>query len=234
MNKHTRFLILLLALIFFSAVIMLIWQRPIFSSSVFEKPFLNLLTAFMLALIPIAASVLFLTFALSDRSVSLPYLRLSVKKAPFGAMKWLRIPSGLNWAGTGWIAALIPAGLTVVMKIFSLPGTVVFSLSFAELAATIGFAAVYALAFEILYRYALVAMGKSAEVNDGGIMTFCVIFSGLAGYYFPLMGGFFGLVIGLLQGFLSAKAMLETRGMFWGWLIHFAQAFALMIFSAAI
>ena len=234
MKKHTRFLILLLALIFFSALILLVWQRPVLSASVFKNPFLNLLTAFVISLVPIAAAVLILTLALSEREHRTAYLRLSALDGSFGAVKWLRIPSGLNWSGAGWIAALLPAGLTVVMKLFSLPGTVVFSLSAAELAATLGLSAVYAFMFEILYRCALVTVGKSAGVKDGGLIVFCVIFSGLAGYYFPLLGGPFGLLIGLLQGFLSAKAMIETGGIFWSWLIHFAQVLTMMIFSAAV
>ena len=172
MNKQTRFLILLLALIFFSAMILLVWQRPILRSSVFEDSFLNLLTAFVITLAAMAAVVLILTLTLADHDVRSTYIRLTAFDGPFGAVKWLRIPAGMNWAGAGWIAVSLPAALTAVMKIFSLPGTVLFSISAAELAVTFGLAALYAFAFEILYRYALVTLGKSAGVKDGGITVY--------------------------------------------------------------
>lgn len=75
------------------------------------------------------------------------------------------------------------------------------------------------------------ALGMDANVRSGGIMIFCVVFSALSGYYFPMLGGFFGLLIGAAQGTLSARAMLDTRGTFWPWAIHFVQAFVMMAFT---
>lgn len=42
-------------------------------------------------------------------------------------------------------------------------------------------------------------------------------------HYFGTPGGFVGVIVAGVLGWLLARSVLETRGMFWAWLIHFVQ-----------
>lgn len=231
MSKQTRFLILLLALFFVTAWMLMLWRVPAVRSDIFTNPYLNLFTGYTLSILALAALILILTALLSSRENRWAYIDIRKLHGAVHAPGFFRLPKSSDWFSFGRIAALVSAALTVLLKIFSLPGTAVFSFRSGELLVTLVLAGLYAAAMEIFFRYSLITLGMDANVRSGGIMIFCVVFSALSGYYFPMLGGFFGLLIGAAQGTLSARAMLDTRGTFWPWAIHFVQAFVMMAFT---
>lgn len=233
MKKQNRFLLILLILVFFYAVLLLFWQRPPLMSTLLANPFLNYALGFILSLCGVAALGFLLGLGLSereDRLIYLNFLKADGIITPIKAKKRQPVLEK-NWREFGWFAAAIPAALTAIYKAFTLPGTAVFTFRLGDWFMTLVLAAVYALAMEILFRWTIFTVGSSHGVKMGAMMTFSIIFSGLIGYYFPLLGGVFGLVIGVTQGALTAKSIADTRGLFWAWLIGFTQAFVMMIFS---
>ncbi len=47
-------------------------------------------------------------------------------------------------------------------------------------------------------------------------------------HYFGSPGGFFGVLLAGFLGWLLAKSILETKGIFWAWMIHFLQDVIIM------
>jgi hypothetical protein len=53
------------------------------------------------------------------------------------------------------------------------------------------------------------------------------------GHYFGVPYGVIGVVMATFLGWILGKAMLETRGLFWSWSIHFVQDVLIFSFMAA-
>ena len=49
-------------------------------------------------------------------------------------------------------------------------------------------------------------------------------------HFFGIPGGVTGVIVAVFLGWLLCKSILETKGIFWAWFIHFLQD--VIIFSA--
>ncbi len=57
-------------------------------------------------------------------------------------------------------------------------------------------------------------------------------FFGIA-HYFGTPGGISGVVASTFMGWILGKVMIETRGLFWAWWIHFLSDIVIFFFLAA-
>ena len=57
-------------------------------------------------------------------------------------------------------------------------------------------------------------------------------FFGIA-HYFGTPGGILGGMASIFMGWILVKGMVETRGLFWTWWIHFLSDIAIFLFLAA-
>jgi ABC-type antimicrobial peptide transport system permease subunit len=57
------------------------------------------------------------------------------------------------------------------------------------------------------------------------------VFFGVA-HYFGIPGGLIGAALSIFMGWILSKAMLETRGLFWAWWIHFLSDVVIFTFVA--
>jgi membrane protease YdiL (CAAX protease family) len=95
------------------------------------------------------------------------------------------------------------------------------------LPAVLFFAAMNAFSEEMSYRAAPLAT-LQAKVNKGQALLATAAYFGIWHYY-GVPYGVIGVVMAGILGWLLGKSMLETRGFFWAWFIHFLQD--VMIFS---
>jgi membrane protease YdiL (CAAX protease family) len=51
-------------------------------------------------------------------------------------------------------------------------------------------------------------------------------------HYYSAVNGVAGVLLTIFMGWMLTKAMLETRGFFWSWLIHFTQDVIILWFIA--
>jgi hypothetical protein len=51
-------------------------------------------------------------------------------------------------------------------------------------------------------------------------------------HYYGVPYGILGCIMAFIPGWLMGKAMLETRGFFWAWMIHFSMDVVIFIFVA--
>ena len=56
-------------------------------------------------------------------------------------------------------------------------------------------------------------------------------FFGIA-HYFGTPGGLLGGIASIFMGWILGKGMIETRGLFWTWWIHFLSDVAIFTFLA--
>lgn len=92
------------------------------------------------------------------------------------------------------------------------------------------YAALNAFNEEMTYRAPMLA---TLEPVIGGhhALWQTAVFFGVA-HYFGVPGGLLGATLSIFMGWLLSKAMLETRGLFWAWWIHFLSDVVIFTFIA--
>lgn len=90
------------------------------------------------------------------------------------------------------------------------------------------YAALNAFSEEMTYRAPLLATLEPA-VGSGHALWQTAVFFGVA-HYFGVPGGLIGAALSIFMGWILSKAMLETRGLFWSWWIHFLSDVVIFCF----
>jgi len=84
---------------------------------------------------------------------------------------------------------------------------------------------------EMTYRASMLATLEPAIGPQHALWNAAVFFG--IGHYFGVPYGIVGVIMATFLGWLLGKAMLETRGFFWSWFIHFLQDVLVFSFMAA-
>ncbi len=157
------------------------------------------------------------------------FLGVGTISAPARRVGWLGVAEGESWLGLGLRMSVIVTLVTCafiylhlrsalgesVRVVALLPWILLFSLtnSFSE---------------EVIYRLGVV-VPLAGSADPARILALSAI-----GFGLPHWGGMPSGAVGVLMagflGWLLAKSVLETGGIFWAWLIHFLQD--VVIFSA--
>jgi hypothetical protein len=92
------------------------------------------------------------------------------------------------------------------------------------------FAASNAFGEEMLYRAPWLAALES-PVGPAQALLITAGYFGIS-HYFGVPYGVLGVIMAFIPGWLNGKAMLETRGFFWAWFIHFWMDVVIFSFMA--
>ena len=141
--------------------------------------------------------------------------------APIEPVGWLGIHKGESWSRFGWIFAA-SAGLGILIPILlniSIPLSALLSTASLVPVAII-FAALNAFAEEVYFRASLLSTLRGVIGNNQALLLNMVFF-GLAHVLYGSPPGILGFVLTGFLAFLLGKSMLETKGIFWAWFIHF-------------
>jgi membrane protease YdiL (CAAX protease family) len=139
-------------------------------------------------------------------------------------MRWLGLKAPASWRIFGPIVAVMAATIMlVVLLVAHQPSTTTVVRALPLLPAALLFSATNAFSEEVSYRSSLLAPLHNV-VGKGHAMGLTAGFFGLAHYAggVPLATLPTVLMTGFL-GWLMAKSMLETKGFFWAWFIHFVS-----------
>lgn len=179
-----------------------------------------------IALVVIAA-LLLLRYRRAD--IFLVKGNLAATGAP---IRWLGIMRPFSYRRFGPLAALcICLGLGAFMVIGGgWPQVSPGSLSPLTVAAVIVLAAMNAFYENVTYRAAPLATLEPA-VGPGQAMLLTAFVFGI-GHYYGVPYGIVGAVMAGALGWILNKTMLETRGFFWPWFIHFCQDALIFSFMA--
>jgi membrane protease YdiL (CAAX protease family) len=158
------------------------------------------------------------------------YLTPGKLDAPASKLSFL-IDEGTSYKNLGWILALMITGGTLAFLWLSgRPNLNQLSGVLPLLPAVLILAAMNAFSEELSYRAAFLAPLSNAVGKTHSILLTATFF-GLAHFY-GVPYGVVGVIMAFVLGALLSKAMLETKGLFWPWFIHFWQDVAIFSFMA--
>lgn len=134
-----------------------------------------------------------------------------------------------NWKNIGINFAVIITAVTIIVMYFS---TTDKTFNYNNFMTLIPFVFIFSLtnAFveEIMYRFGIVvALKEILSVKKIALIS-GLIFGSI--HYFGTPGGIIGIIVAGFLGWFLAKSVIEIKGLFWAYLIHFMQDF--IIFSA--
>ncbi len=143
-------------------------------------------------------------------------------KAPAQPVRWLDIKPGETWLTVGRNFAVVISLVTAVFIYFNIaqgqsvePGNVWLLLFIPLLAAMNAFTE------EAITRLAVV-VALDGLVTRPTIYLISALIFGIP-HFFGVPGGVLGTLMAGFLGWLLAKSIIETEGLFWAWFIHFLQ-----------
>lgn len=151
--------------------------------------------------------------------------------APITPVPRLGFPNPDPWTSFGkqW-ALYISLGTLIFLILGGRPTTAALLGALPLFPAILLFATLNAFNEELTYRASLLA-GLEPVIGAQSALWLTAVFFGL-GHYFGVPYGVIGVIMASFLGWMMGKAMLETRGFFWAWLIHFLQDVLIFSFMA--
>lgn len=153
------------------------------------------------------------------RAAALRFLRINKIHGSMAPVRWLLIKDGENWARQGWQIAIVLSLVTAIV-VWNQLGLQAISAErlFGVLPLAFGLALSNSLAEELIFRHSIVSAYEAHAHKKHAPVISGVLFGGV--HYFGAPGGFIGVLMAGVLGWLLAKSMQETGGLFWAWSIH--------------
>ena len=153
-------------------------------------------------------------------------------RAPIEPVRLLGFPKAEPWPWFGLLWAFnIAAALAVAQYLGLRPDGAVLLKVLPILPSILFYAALNAFNEEITFRSPILAtlepVGGSRQA-----LWMAAYFFGIA-HYFGTPGGIIGGILSIFMGWILGKAIVETRGLFWAWWIHFLSDVAIFFFITA-
>ncbi len=141
--------------------------------------------------------------------------------APIEPVRWLGIGKGESWRSFGLIFAVCAAIGIMVPTILSLrPSGDVLLKAASLLPFVLLFAAINAFNEEAYYRLSLLSTLTSV-IGRTHTLLINIVFFGMAHWLYGSPPALLGFLLTGFLAFLMGKSILETKGLFWAWFIHF-------------
>jgi membrane protease YdiL (CAAX protease family) len=177
----------------------------------------------------VVALTVFIFATLSHRADAIRFLSLNRFTGEMAPVRWLMIKQGENWARQGWQFGIVLTLVTAAVISQQIP-VESFSVTrvMAVLPVALGLAISNSLVEELIFRHSIVSAFESHRLKKSAPVVSGVIFG--CAHYFGAPGGYLGVLMAGFLGWLLAKSMQETGGIFWAWSIH--ACLDVVIFSA--
>jgi hypothetical protein len=139
-----------------------------------------------------------------------------------------------NWWHLGMNCSVIITLVTIVVIYFQVikGNNFDYSKLLFVLPISIGFSLVNSFVEESITRLGIVIALKGIIPNKSIMIASGILFGSV--HYFGTPGGLVGVFVAGFLGWFLAKSILETKGFFWAWLIHFLQDIAIITAMLAI
>lgn len=142
--------------------------------------------------------------------------------APVGPVRWLGVKQGARWNKFGLILTVcISLGTLAFLVIAGRPPLDIVVQALPFLPAILLAAALNAFNEEVTYKASILSV-LEGPVGPRQALYMVAFYFGMAHYY-GVPYGVVGVVLATFLGWILAKSMQETRGLFWAWFIHFWQ-----------
>lgn len=198
------------------------WLRdPSFSVYMVAEQFLNLL---------VTLAIIGYLFIINRRRRAF-FLAVGNTSAPAEAVNWLGIKPGESWKPIGLrMAFFISLGTLLFLVIAGQPPLDIVIKAVPFLPAVLLCAAFNAFNEETTYKASFLSVLESVVGKNHALALMAAFFGILHFYGVPY--GVVGVLLATFLGWFLGKSMLETRGMFWAWFIHFWQDVLIFSFLA--
>ena len=158
------------------------------------------------------------------------FLTFGEYQAP-AAKEIIVIKKDTTWNKLGWILSVcITGGTLLFLFLAGRPALGTLLAVLPLLPVILLLAAMNAFSEELNYRAALLAPLAPAVGKTHSILLTATFFG--LGHFYGVPYGIIGVIMAFVLGYLLSKSMLETRGFFWPWFIHFLQDIAIFSFMA--
>ncbi len=150
-------------------------------------------------------------------------------RAPITPVRLLGFPKAEPWPSFGLQWALYIAIALGVMQYLALrPSVATMAMILPLLPSILFYAALNAFNEEVTYRAPMIATLEPVSGSKQALWMSASFF-GIA-HYFGTPGGILGALASIFMGWILGKAMIETRGLFWAWWIHFLSDVVIFAF----
>jgi len=151
--------------------------------------------------------------------------------APVEPVRWLGVDRPISWTRFGTILSLaISLGLLLFLLTAGTLSLSSLGSLFPYLPWVVLFSASNAFGEEMTYRASLLTPLDPAVGKQHSLLLTATLFG--VWHFYGVPYGVVGVLMAGLLGWLLGKSMLETRGFFWAWLIHFIQDILIFSFMA--
>lgn len=192
-----------------------------------NQPFSNWMMGTQLERLAVSLLMIGLLFALGYRRKDF-FLTPGNLKAPITPVRWLGFPKPDPWTRFGGqFAVYITLGILAFLLIGNLPSGAALARLLPMVPFVLLFAAMNAFNEEMTYRASLIPTLEGTLGPQTAVLIAASFFG--IGHFYGVPYGIVGVLMSTFLGWFLGKAMVETRGFFWAWLIHFLQD--VMIFS---
>jgi CAAX protease family protein len=146
-------------------------------------------------------------------------------------VKWLGIKKGERWSKLGPLFALIISSGTLAFLILAGHPPIDLALrALPFLPAILIAAALNAFNEEITYKASFLSVLEDVVGKHQSLWLMAAYFG--IGHYYGVPYGVIGVIMAGFLGWFLGKSMLETRGLWWAWFIHFWQDVLIFSFLA--
>lgn len=150
------------------------------------------------------------------------YFRLGQLNAPSEPVKILGIGASDNWLTIGRsFAVVISLATGAFIYLGVAQGHSLEAVNYIYLPFVLILAALNAFTEESLTRFGVVANLDGVLPRPAIYLVSALVFG--IPHFFGVPGGWLGSLMAGFLGWLLAKSVVETRGLFWAWFIHFLQ-----------
>ena len=151
--------------------------------------------------------------------------------APAEPIKWLGIKEGERWNKLGRdFAIYISLGTLAFLVIAGRPPLDIVVRALPFLPAVLIAAALNAFNEEMTYKASFLSVLENTVGKRQALLLMAAYFG--IGHYYGIPYGLIGVVLAGFLGWVLGKSMLETRGLWWAWFIHFWQDVLIFAFLA--
>jgi len=196
-------------------------SNPSFSVSMLTEQGLKLLVTLIM--------IAFLFLIKNNRMAF--YLTAGIGNAEVEDLRWLGVRPGEKWWRFGLVAGLcISLGTLLFLVLGGRPSLNNLGQVLPLLPAVFLAAALNAFNEEMTYKASFLSVLEK-EVGKKQALLLMAAYFGFAHFY-GVPYGIIGVIMAGILGWLLGKSMLETRGIFWAWFIHFLQDILIFTFLA--
>lgn len=182
-------------------------------------------------LLLVSAFIIFFILLLLKKKPSQFYLSMGDLNARVKPVKWLAVQDNIHWKRFGSeFGVYLSIGLLIyLLSANGIPSIKDLLQVVPYIPAIIIFATINSFYEELVYRASLLSVLEGV-VGERHSLFITTLYFGI-GHFYGVPSGIIGIMMASFLGYILGKSILETRGLFWAFVLHFVMDFYIYIFG---